>query len=128
MRGQKKEFTDHEREQIKTLASLGLKNQDIATVMKCSERLLQYKCKAELQFGRATSNAAIAKTAFAMGTSGKHPVMTIFLCKTRLGWRETTHVEFPDKDGNPQNIAPVNLEVNFVSPNESDENKLPTPE
>lgn len=82
--------------QVEALSGYGLKDDQIARVVGMSESMLKRRCRSELDKGRAVAAATLAQCAFRMATSGKSPVMTIFLCKTRLGWKETSVIETPD--------------------------------
>lgn len=88
-----------QRKQIEQLAGLGLTDESIASVMGFSEGTLKRKCREELTAGRHKGKAKLAQAAMQMACSGKHAAVTIFMCKCRLGWRETDHsiqqVEIP---------------------------------
>jgi hypothetical protein len=46
-----------------------------------------------IQKGRANACGQVAKTAYNMAVSGKHPNMTIFWLKCRMNWSEVSPVE-----------------------------------
>lgn len=119
MANRKVEIDDKTRKQVEQLAGLGLKDDQIALVVDLKEATMQRRCRKELDKGRAVARATIAKTAFSMGTSGECPSMTMFLCKTQLGWRETQRVEFPDKNGEPQDLPQTGV-VFFMPDNGRD--------
>lgn len=49
------------------------------------------------ELNRGILHGRLAATAFRMGLSGDEPAMTIFLCKSRLGWYEKQHVQIDGK-------------------------------
>ena len=102
-------------EKAETMAGLGLNLDKIAVVLGVNSRTLdrriaEDKKKAEagkpspsniyvaIEKGRARGDLKLTQSAFEMATSMKHPVMTIFLCKVRLGWRENAGSGADDKE------------------------------
>ena len=97
--------TDADRYQVQSMAGLGLKNDQIAIIMNMSLSHLQTIYQEDLYIGRAKGVAQVAGVLFEMATDKEHPNETKFYLKTQAGWREATQIEFPDKDGNPQDIS-----------------------
>ncbi|MDQ3232717.1 MAG: hypothetical protein M3Q07_12935 [Pseudobdellovibrionaceae bacterium] len=95
MRGQQTaEISDQDLKKLHKMASLGLTRAMMASVLGFSEKTLERRIKGDervataVRAGEVEAKSKIAETAFSMATSGNCPAMTIFLCKTRLGWRE----------------------------------------
>ena len=97
--------TDAERYQVQSMAALGLKNDQIAIIANRSLNDIQTAFQEDLYIGRAKGVAQVAGVLFEMATDKEHPNETKFYLKTQAGWREATQIEFPDKDGNPQDIS-----------------------
>lgn len=91
--------------QIEAMAGLGLNLDQMSNILGMSPRTLDRRIAEDkekmeagkpgtsniygaIEKGRAKGDLKLTQSAFNMATSGKHPVMTIFLCKVRLGWRE----------------------------------------
>lgn len=85
-------ITDKQKKQVEALAGFGLRDSDISTVVGLAEATMQRRCKAELKNGRAKSNAQLAQCAMQMALSKDYPVMTMFMCKVRLNWREKSDI------------------------------------
>lgn len=98
-------FSDKELDQIEKMASLGLNLDKIALIMGKSRRTLYNMMERDrkayelgecgdknlcvrVERGRAKADLKLASMAYELATSGKHPVMTIFMCKSRLKWSE----------------------------------------
>lgn len=81
--------TDEQRKIAKNAAYLGLRDQDIARLIGCSESTVQRHFSDELADGRANGKCELAQTAMQMALSGEFPAMTIFMSKVRLGWKDS---------------------------------------
>jgi hypothetical protein len=69
--------TGEQRRKVKSLAALGLRQEQITTTIGLrSPKTLRKHFREELTRGTAEANAAVARVAFEMATSGKWPVMT----------------------------------------------------
>lgn len=90
----KKNISETDVQKIRRMASLGLTRSMMSAILGMSEKTLERRIaensdvETAVRLGEAEANAKLAETAYAMATSGSCPAMTIFLCKTRLGWRE----------------------------------------
>ncbi len=95
----KKEIPESKYPEIGRMAGLGLPKKQIAYILgmslECFERRIEEKpeIKDWIESGVAQAHLKITETAFAMAASGENTSMTIFYLKTRLGWKDTTHVE-----------------------------------
>ncbi len=85
--------TEENRKMVKALSSYGIKHEDIATEIGIHDDTLRKYYAAELARGAARSKSSIAKTAYQIAVEDRNPTMVIFLCKTRLGWKEVTEIE-----------------------------------
>ena len=81
-------FTPQEIKEIRALAGMGMRDEDIAKIKEVSESWLKKQCKQDLHEGRASGKATIQNTAFQMAKSGKFPALTIFWLKARCNWRD----------------------------------------
>lgn len=97
--------TDAQRFQIQCMAAIGLKNDQIAIIMNISLSTLQTQFQEDIYMGRAKGIEKVAGVLYDMAVDRDHPNETKFFLKTQAGWREATQIEFPDKDGNPQDIS-----------------------
>lgn len=85
-----KELTPKELEEIETMAGLGMRYEDIASLKgMCDDTLKKYAGEA-LKRGKAKAKAQVMQTAYKMAVSGKTPAMTMFWLKTQACWRENS--------------------------------------
>jgi predicted transcriptional regulator len=78
--------------EIEMLAGMGLTQQQIGHIKGlCTDTLRKYAHR-ELRRGKSMGIGKVAKTAYEMATSGKHPAMTMFFLKTQAQWRENPPV------------------------------------
>jgi len=89
--------TKEEKAKVESLAGIGLPAEQIATIMECGECTIQKYFKTELKRGIAIANAKVAGWAFGAASKG-NTAMIIFLCKTRLQWREKTDQDLETKE------------------------------
>lgn len=89
--------TDATRVIVDFVASVGAPQTSIARMLGIDKSTLRRHYAAELEGGGWAAKAQLAKNAFQIAMDRKHPkeasAMTMFLCKTRLGWRETDRHE-----------------------------------
>jgi uncharacterized protein YjcR len=90
--------TDQNRLQVKTLAAVGIRFEDIARKLGISADTLTKYYAQELEEGRIDANAAIGKSLYEQAKSGNTSAM-IFWLKTRAGWKETNSLELTGADG-----------------------------
>ncbi len=101
------QVTEQQSEQVKTMASLGLRQDDIAKVLNIAAKTLRKHFRKELDTGAIEANTEVAKTCYRMATSGTNTTATIFWLKARAGWRENAPIEekkepkTPDTPGLP---------------------------
>ena len=96
--------TDQNRLQVKTLAAVGIRHEDIAAKLGISADTLTKYYRQELDDGRVDANALVAKSLFEQAKAGNTAAM-IFWLKTRAGWREHNVVEHANSEGEPLKMA-----------------------
>ena len=75
------------REKVRHLAGLGVRQDEIARIVKCSPKTLRKRCRDDLDGGAAEANAIVSGSLFAAAKGG-NVVAQIFWLKTRAQWRE----------------------------------------
>jgi hypothetical protein len=105
-------FSEQDYLKIERMAGLGLNAEMVAAILGISRDAFMSRLKkdataqARWAEGIAKANAQVAETLFSMAVSGKHPVMTIFWAKTRMGFSEKIRVDFtsvePEKIDSPE--------------------------
>ena len=75
------------REKVRHLAGLGVRQDDIARIVKCSPKTLRKRCRDDLDCGVAEANAIVSGSLFAAAKGG-NVIAQIFWLKTRAQWRE----------------------------------------
>jgi hypothetical protein len=117
--GAKHEPTDKTRSEVSALASFGVPQEDIASYIGISKPTLAKHYPDELAFSSIKANATVGKFLFNMAsgqamkngaTYGECSRAAMFWAKTRMGWRETQHVEH-------SGALNINLVDSFVADN-----------
>lgn len=85
--------TEKQRRQVKSMVALGLKQEEIATLLEITPKTLRKHFRSELDRGALEANAEVMRSLFKMATSGQNTAATIFWVKTRCGLRERTRGE-----------------------------------
>ena len=98
--------TDVSRDKVKSLAAVGTRYEDIASLLEISDDTLVKYYKRELEEGRIQANAAIAQTLYNQAKAGNTAAM-IFWLKSRAKRKETTSHEISGTDGGPLSIKVV---------------------
>ena len=80
--------TEQNQKQVKTMAALGFRHDDIATIIGITPKTLRKHFRNELDCGAIEANARVLRTLFEMAISGKNTAASIFWAKTRCGFRE----------------------------------------
>lgn len=91
--GKKHEPTSESRAVVRELAAFGIPQDKIAERLGIGAEPLRDHYREELDNAKSDANLRVYKTAFSLATSGECPAMTMFWCKTRMGWKETNVVE-----------------------------------
>ena len=92
--------TEKDRQQVKTLAAMGVPDYDIAKVMQLSGPTLRKHFFHELESGHIEANANVAQSLFKMATDSEKPNVSaaIFWLKTRARWSEAKEEELGKKE------------------------------
>ena len=87
MERKKRQPTPEQRSQVKTLAGLGLSQQEICAIVGLrSPKTLRRHYQRELAAGVAEATTKVKQTAFRLAISGRDPRSTIFWLRTRMRW------------------------------------------
>lgn len=76
-------------ETVQRLTRIGINQHLIAAYMGISKTTLSKHYKDIMAIVRVDNMAIVGQVAFEMASSGKCPNMTMFYCKTQMGWQET---------------------------------------
>ena len=87
------EPTEASRKTATSMLAYGIKQEDIATVLDIDPKTFRKHYGDEIAKAHVQANSRVAETAYQMATSGRHPAMTMFWLKTRLGWREVERID-----------------------------------
>lgn len=79
------EVTEKSRRLVKSMAAMGCRHDEIATLMEITPKTLRKHYRGELDRGAIEANAKVMQSLFTMATSGKSAAATIFWAKTRCG-------------------------------------------
>src|ERR1700751_574830 len=90
------------REQVRHLAGIGVRQDDIAKIIGCSPKTLRKHCRDDLDRGVAEASAIVSGCLFAAARGGSVPAQMFWL-KTRAHWRERD----PAADGDTEGTPPV---------------------
>jgi hypothetical protein len=110
---------DAMRAQVRYLAGVGVRQDDIAKIIGCAPKTLRKRFRDELDRGGAEANATIAGYLFAAAKGG-NVVAQIFWLKTRANWREQKAADDPI----PGTDTGSNSEVVLVLPDNSRDPEL----
>ena len=77
------------REQVRHLAGVGVRQDEIARIVGCAPKTLRKRFRDDLDRGTAEAIATVAGYLFANAKAG-NVTAQIFILKTRAGWRERT--------------------------------------
>lgn len=84
--------TEETRATVKRMAAVGIPQPHIGKVVGISVPTLEKHYRDELDLGATEANVAVAQSLYDQAVGGNVSA-AMFWCKTRMGWRETTHVE-----------------------------------
>jgi hypothetical protein len=101
--------TDAIREKVRHLAGLGVPQDDIAKIVRCSPKTLRKRCRDDLDCGVAEANAIVSGCLFAAATKSGNVTAQIFWLKTRGRWRERDVSDDRAADGDTEANSPVVL-------------------
>lgn len=80
--------TEGQRQLVKVMSAYGIRQEDIATEVGLrSPKTLRKHFREDLDHGRIGANIKVAKTLYAMATSGRQVLATMHWLNLRAGWR-----------------------------------------
>jgi predicted transcriptional regulator len=82
------EPTAKARKFVASMAALGVRHDEIATLLEITPKTLRKHFRSELDRGVIEANAKVMQTLYRMASSGKNTAASIFWAKTRCGLRE----------------------------------------
>ena len=109
------DVNDAVRERVRSFASVGVRQDDIARIIGCDPKTLRKYCRDELDRGTAEANAEIAGRLFAIAKAG-NVVAQIFWLKTRAHWREGSPNPISDTKAAPSSSVVLVLPDNGRDP------------
>ena len=112
------------REKVRHLAGLGVRQDDIARIIRCSPKTLHRRCRDDLDCGVAEANAIVSGSLFAAAKGG-NVVAQIFWLKTRAQWRERPAPDDRAADDDAEANSPVVL---VLPDNGRDPELVPAPQ
>ena len=112
------------REKVRHLAGLGVRQVDIARIVRCSPKTLRKRCRDDLDCGVAEANAIVSGSLFAAAKGG-NVVAQIFWLKTRAQWRERPAPDDRAAGGDADANSPVVL---VLPDNGRDPELVPAPQ
>ena len=80
--------TEEDKKQVFLWAKYGVPVEDMSRMIGVAEMTLTKHLSDVIEAGRSHAHTKVRETLWEMATSGQHPAMTIFYCKTQLGFRE----------------------------------------
>jgi hypothetical protein len=102
-------------DKLEQLASLGLSNAEIASVLDCCPDTIERNYRETLDWGRNKRNASLRRKQYEIAIAG-NPTMLIWLGKQFLGQSDKN--ELSGKDGGPIQAA-ITVEFVKAKPSES---------
>ena len=112
------------REKVRHLAGLGVRQDDIARIVRCSPKTLRKRCRDDLDCGIAEANAIVSGSLFAAAKGG-NVVAQMFWLKTRAQWREHPAPDDRAAGGDTEANSPVVL---VLPDNGRDPQLVPAPQ
>src|SRR5439155_10895627 len=99
------------RRQIEAMAGYGVREADIARVVRIDPKTLRKHYRHELDIGHTKANAKVAENLFRKATGEGREAVTaaIFWLKTRAGWTETMAHQVSGPEGGPIETAPEDI-------------------
>src|SRR6201997_5537173 len=96
------------REKVRHLAGIGVRQDDIARIVRCSPKTLRKRCRDDLDCGVAEANAIVSGSLFAAAKAGNIAAQ-IFWLKSRAQWRERAASDNRAADGDAEANSPMVL-------------------
>lgn len=95
--------TDDKRLLVKELSGVGIKQEQIASILKISDDTLRKYFKEELELGIADAHANMARAIYKKAINGSEKLM-MYYGNCQMGWSEKSKVEITGANGGPLNI------------------------
>jgi hypothetical protein len=117
------------RDKVRHLSGVGVRQDDIARIIRCSPKTLRKRFRDELDLGVAEANATVGGYLFAAAKAG-NVTAQIFWLKTRAHWREGTAADAQAADAQaadaqePRADTDANSQVLLVLPDNSRDHEL----
>jgi hypothetical protein len=99
---------DAVREKVRHLAGLGVRQDDIARIIRCSPKTPRKRCRDDFDCEIAEANAIVSGSLFAAAKGG-NVIAQIFWLKTRAQWRERAAPDDRAAGGDAEANSPVVL-------------------
>jgi hypothetical protein len=80
--------TDEQRRQVMTLAGLGIKQEEIASLLRLAPKTLRLRYRHELDTGTTEASVRVAQSLFENATRYRNVTAQIFWLKVRANWRD----------------------------------------
>ena len=125
--GKAHEPNDKTRSEVSALASFGIPQEDIAAYIGVSHPTLRKHYPDELAFSSIKANATVGKYLFSLASGqalkqgashGDCKTAAMFWAKTRMGWRETNHIDHTSSDGT---MSPTRIVIEGVEADDGSE-------
>lgn len=100
---------EEQRRLVKSMAGLGMRQEEIAYTLNLAPATLRKHFRQELKLGSIETNANVANAAYKMAVSGKCPVMTKLWLETRNGWGRRATTE-------PASVLPPQFHIKIEGP------------
>ena len=115
------EITEKDRQKVRVMAGLGLRDEDIAKIYDIAEDTLQKRFKKDLAQGHAFAIGNLARRAYDKAMAG-NVTMLCFLLKTKGRFREVTYIE--DSRDEKNSMEPLDFTKLDAAENETLEKLL----
>lgn len=100
--------TEADRKKVRILASLGMRQVDIAAAFEIDLKTLRKYYREELDDGKLQTNSAVARSLYNMATDSKKPQVAaaIFWLKCQAGWK--------DQESHIEQSAPISIKYEVI--------------
>lgn len=113
-----KPFKDEQAKTVYTMAVFGIPEEDIASTLDMCVETMHKLYGKELLRGRIQADTKIRQTLYDKAVNQGNTACLLFMCKTRLGMRETNRLEMTSPDGT---LSPLDINVNFIGADDGSE-------
>lgn len=113
-----KEYIPEQAKVVRTLSAYGVPEEDIASELEMCVETMHRLYSKELRAGRVKADTKIRQTLYDKAVNQGNTACLMFICKTRLGMRETNRLEMTSPDGT---MSPLDINVNFIGADDGSE-------